>query len=146
MNATAGNGIRTAVIISAVVSLNPIFGGCRGGSMESDVSGTVTLDGKKVGPGTVVFAPAQPGGKPATGSIESDGSYNIKTSRATGLSAGAYRVAVSVREMPQNVKRGDRPPPGKSVIPEKYEDENTSGLQYDVAPGRNTINIELMSR
>lgn len=113
--------------------------------MESDVSGTVTLDGTKVGPGIIVFAPAERGGKPATGSIEGDGSYNLKTSRATGLSAGTYRVAVSILEMPQNVKRGDRPPPGKSLIPEKYGDENTSGLQYDVAPGSNMINIELVS-
>lgn len=114
--------------------------------MESEVSGTVTLDGKKLGPGTIVFAPTDRSAKPATGSIESDGSYTLKTSREYGLSAGTYRVAVSIREMPQNVKRGDRPPVGKLLIPEKYEDDTKSGLQYPVSPGRNTINIELVSR
>ncbi len=120
--------------------------GCRGGSMQSEVSGSVTLDGNKIGPGTIVFAPIGPGGKPATGSIESDGTYKLKTSRDAGLAAGSYRVAVSIRKMPENVKRGDRPPLGKLLIPEKYEDETKSGLQYDVSPGRNTINVELVSK
>ena len=122
--------------------------GCRGGSMESEVAGTVTLDGNKIGPGMIVFVPANSNGKsrPATGSIESDGSYDLKTSRDTGLAAGSYKVAISIRKMPENVKRGDRPPLGKLLIPEKYEDETKSGLQYDVSPGRNTINIELVSR
>jgi len=114
--------------------------------MESEVSGTVTLDGNKIGPGTIVFASVKTGGTPATGSIESDGSYTLNTSRTAGLAAGEYRVVVSIHEMPQNVKRGDRPPLGKSLIPEKYEDDQTSGLKYQVAPGRNTINIELLSR
>ncbi len=114
--------------------------------MESEVSGTVTLDGNKIGPGTIVFAPVVSGGKPAMGSIESDGTYILKTSRDAGLAAGSYRVAVSVHKMPENVKRGDRPPVGKLLIPEKYEDETKSGLRYDVSPGRNTINIELVSK
>jgi hypothetical protein len=136
---------RMSAAISATALIAIVFG-CRGGSMESEVSGTVTLDGNKIGPGTIVFAPTGPGGKPATGSIESDGSYKLKTSRDAGLAAGSYRVAVSIRKMPENVKRGDRPPPGKLLIPDKYEDETKSGLQYDVSPGRNTINIELVSK
>jgi hypothetical protein len=122
-----------------------MFVGCAGSSQESRVSGQVTLDGNNIGPGMVVFAP-EGGGKPATGSIESDGSYTMNTSRDVGLAAGTYKVAVSVREMPQNVKRGDRPPPGKLLIPEKYEQSTTSGLEYEVKPGDNTIDIELSSR
>jgi hypothetical protein len=119
--------------------------GCTDSSQESTVSGHVSLDGNNIGPGMVVFAP-QGGGKPATGSIESDGSYTMNTSREVGLAAGKYNVAVSVREMPQNVKRGDRPPPGKLLIPEKYEQSTTSGLEFEVKPGDNTIDIELTSR
>ena len=136
---------RTCRAISGAV-LVAVFVGCRASSMESEVSGTVTLDGNKIGPGTIVFAPAGGSGKPATGSVESDGSYQLKTSRESGLAAGAYRVAISIRKMPENVKRGERPPLGKLLIPEKYEDEHKSGLQYEVSPGRNTINIELVSR
>ena len=119
--------------------------GCSGSSMESSVSGTVTLDGTGIGPGTVVFAP-EGGGKPATGSVDEDGDYSLMTSRETGLAAGNYKAAVSIRELPENVKRGDRPPLGKSLIPEKYEQSDTSGLAYEVSPGRNTIDIELNSK
>jgi hypothetical protein len=90
----------------------------------------------------LVFAPVD-SGKPASGSIENNGSYSVKTNRELGLAAGKYKVAVSIREVPQNVKRGDRPPPGKLLIPEKYEQTATSGLEYKVEPGSNTIDIEL---
>ncbi len=118
--------------------------GCSGSSQQSQVSGQVTLDGNRIGPGTIVFAPMG-AGRPATGSIDETGSYSMNTSREVGLGAGKYKVAVSIRELPKNVKRGDRPPPGKLLIPEKYEQNTTSGLEYDVTTGRNTIDVELKS-
>jgi hypothetical protein len=121
-----------------------LIAGCSGGSMESTVSGSVTLDGNGIGPGTIVFAPVDIG-KPATGSIEKNGRYTLKTSRDIGLASGDYKVAVSIRELPENVKRGDRPPLGKLLIPEKYEQSATSGLKYTVTPGQNTIDIKLTS-
>jgi hypothetical protein len=129
------------VAISCTAALI-MLAGCNRSSQESQVSGRVKLDGSEIGPGTVVFAPAD-GGKPAIGSIEADGSYTLNTSREPGLAAGKYKVAVSIRELPKNVKRSDQPPPGKLRIPGKYELNTTSGLEYDVAPGRNTIEIDL---
>jgi hypothetical protein len=128
--------------IYCVAAILVMVAGCNQSALESQVSGHVKLDGKPIGPGTVVFAPVN-GGKPATGSIESDGSYFLKTSRESGLSAGKYQVAVSIREMPKDVKRGDRPPLGKLLIPEKYEQSSTSGLEYQVEQGPNTIEIDL---
>jgi hypothetical protein len=118
---------------------------CSKSSQESQVSGNVTLDGKSIGPGMTVFTPVGDG-KPATGSIESDGSYTLLTGREAGLTAGTYKAMVSIRELPKNMKPGDRPPPGKLLIPEKYEQVDTSGLQYEVKPGRNTIDIEMTSK
>jgi len=119
--------------------------GCSKSSQESRVSGHVMVDGNRIGPGTVVYAPVG-GGKPATGSIDEGGNYSMNTSRELGLASGKYKVAVSIREIPQNVKRGDRPPPGKLLIPERYEQNTSSGLEYDVKPGQNTIDIELKSK
>lgn len=116
--------------------------GCGGTTQESEVSGTVMLDGKSIGPGVVVFAPIE-GATPATGTIQADGSYTLMTSREVGLAAGKYRASISIREQPANVKSGDRPPPGKLLIPEKYELSTTSGLEFEVAPGKNSIDIEL---
>jgi hypothetical protein len=116
--------------------------GCNRSSQESLVSGSVTLDGSRIGPGTVVYAPVD-GGKPATGSIDKNGSYTLNTSREPGLASGRYTVAVSIRELPENVKRSDQHPPGKLLIPERYEQSTTSGLEYEVEPGRNSIDINL---
>ena len=73
---------RASVCSCAVVLVMLV--GCNRSSQESQVSGRVTLDGNRIGLGTIVFAPID-GGKPATGSIEADGSYTVKTSRELGL-------------------------------------------------------------
>ena len=129
---------RTAMLIVIVVT------GCHRSSQESQVSGVVTLDGSPIGPGMIVFAPVG-GGTPATGSIERSGSYTLNTSREVGLAAGKYKVAISIRELPENVKRSDQIPPGKLLIPERYEQSTTSGLEYEVKPGGNTIDITLVN-
>ena len=118
--------------------------GCSSSSQEAQVTGRVTLDGSRIGVGTIVFAPVE-GGKPATGSIEADGSYVVNTSREPGLATGTYKVAVSIREMPKDVKRSDQPPPGRLLIPGRYEQADASGLQFEIRPGKNSIDIELTS-
>ena len=122
-----------------------LLSGCSGSTLESQVSGHILLDGARIGPGTVVFAPIG-GGKPATGAVDGSGNYSMSTNHEIGLGAGKYKVAVSIRELPPDIKRGERPPLGKLLVPEKYEDSAKSGLEYDVAPGRNTIDIELKSK
>jgi hypothetical protein len=119
--------------------------GCGGGS-ESEVSGTVKLDGAPVGPGVIVFAPIDGTSNPADGAIQVDGTYFLKTSRQIGLKAGRYKASVSVLDQPE-VKPGERSMvPAKLVTPEKYADASTSGLEYDVVAGDNTINIDLKSK
>jgi hypothetical protein len=122
--------------------------GCSQSVMESRVAGKVTLDGKGVGPGVMVFVPESGhGGNPSTGAIQPDGSYFLKTNRDTGLAPGKYNVSVSVFDQPADVKPGERSmKEAKLVTPEKYVSAETSGLEYDVAPGNNTINIELKSK
>jgi hypothetical protein len=82
-----------AVFSGAIVGVVP---GCSSSSQVSQVSGYVFLDGKHIGPGTVVFAPVG-SGKPATGGIDERGSYSLSTGNEIGLRAGKYKVAVSIR-------------------------------------------------
>ena len=118
--------------------------GC--GGAESTVSGVVSLDGKAVGPGVIVFAPAEGKTNPSDGAIQIDGSYFLKTSRDVGLKAGKYNVGVTVFDQPP-VKPGERSMVvAKRVTPEKFAEPTKSGLQYDVAAGKNTINVELKSK
>jgi hypothetical protein len=119
--------------------------GCSGGDFESSVSGTVTLDGKAIGPGFLVFAPIAGDTNPANGAIQTDGSYELKTANTAGLRAGRYKVSVTVLDQP-DVPPGERSyVVAKSRIPEKYNDLNTSGLEFAVEPGSNTIDIPLSS-
>ena len=142
---TMGIDKRAAIVAChAAAFLVLVVAGCNQSSLESQVSGVVTLDGNSIGPGMIVFAPIG-GGKPAIGAIDDGGDYFLNTSRELGITPGKYRISLSIREVPQNLQRSDQPPPGKSLIPAKYEQAATSGLEYDVVPGSNTIDIELTS-
>jgi hypothetical protein len=115
-------------------------------SLESQVSGKVTLDGKQTGPGVVVFVSEGGQSNPATGAVDLSGDYFLKTSRAKGLAPGKYRVSVSIFDQPTDVKPGERSmKQAKLIIPEKYVSATSSGLEFQVKPGNNTIDIELKS-
>jgi hypothetical protein len=121
--------------------------GCSRSEFESQVSGKVMLDGKGVGPGTIIFAiQGAETGNPATGAIDASGNYSLKTSRAVGLKSGHYRVCVTVFE-PTQGQPGERVyGPSKWLTPQKYGSLDTSGLEYDVKAGSNAIDIELSSK
>ncbi len=122
-----------------------IANGCSGSDFESSVSGTVTLDGKAIGPGFLVFAPVAGDTNPANGAIQTDGRYELKTANTAGLRAGKYKVSVTVLDQP-DVPPGERSyVVAKSRIPEKYSNVETSGLEFDVESGSNTIDIPLTS-
>jgi len=120
--------------------------GCSRSGFDSSVSGSVTLDGKTLGQGGVVFVPISESKNPSVGTIGRDGYYALKTANTPGLNSGKYRVTVSALDTPN-------PPPGvrdttpaKQLVPEKYTNIKTSGIEYDVKSGSNTFNIDLSSK
>jgi hypothetical protein len=121
-------------------------GGCSRSEFEADVAGKVTLDGASVGPGTVVFVPSDGASNPATGTVQVNGEYFLKSNRIRGLPPGHYKAAVSIIHQ-DPVPAGERSTvPAKLVSPAKYADPATSGLEFDVDPGENTLNIDLSSK
>ncbi len=129
--------------IATVFAVSVTMLGC-GARFDANVKGVVTLDGKPIGPGVVIFAPASGEENPATGAIQTDGSYFLKTMNDRGLRPGSYKVAVQIHEIPTDRAYGERDMrPIKFRIPEKYTTIETSGLQYEVEDGSNTIDIEL---
>jgi len=121
--------------------------GCNRSPFDAQVSGTVTLDGAPIGPGVAIFAPEGMKTNPARGAIQPDGTFELKTSRDVGLSPGKYHVSLQIVELPAVAAPGSRDMrPTKSRIPAKYGDTATSGLEYDVVPGSNTIDIALTSQ
>lgn len=120
--------------------------GCNQGPFNADVKGSVTLDGKPVPPGVVIFSAEGGGRNSSRGRIEPGGDYFLVTRHNRGIDAGEYRVAVQVYE------KGDPPGPGERapanlppLVPAKYLSVDTSGLTYTVEPGSNRIDIALTS-
>jgi hypothetical protein len=120
-----------------------LVAGC--GGKPATVSGTITLDGTPLARGSVAFTPVN-GGQKATGVIASDGSYSLNTNRDVGLDVGEYRTTVVSREPGKVDKYGGPPLPGKYLSPKRYANGATSGLQYNVTKGHNSIDIELTSK
>ena len=125
--------------------------GC-GGSNRAEtrkISGTVTLDGRPLTKGHVLFVPER--GRAAKGPIQSDGTYTLGTyGSADGAVLGTHRVAVVCREEAPPIKDKDLgidislARRGRSLIPEHYSETATSGLTFKVTPdGPGTFDIQL---
>lgn len=130
---------------TSLLLLLTVLVGCSQRS-ESNVSGTVSLDGEAIGPGFLVFAPVDGKSNPAKGAIQLNGGYSLKTNNMEGLPAGKYKVSVAVLDQPP-VAPGERSMvAAKSKIPEGYNKVETSGLEFEVKPGSNTIDVPLTSK
>lgn len=116
--------------------------GC--GGKPATVSGVVSLDGKPINRGSVGFTPTQ-GGMQAVGTIQPDGSYELKTNRDLGLDVGEYKVSIAAREPGKEDPNGGPPMPGPFITPRRYARPQSSGLVFQVTKGSNEIDIELSS-
>lgn len=111
---------------------------------DATVSGVVQLDGTPLDHGKVMYV-GEGTGVMAIGKIDSSGDYEVQVATSGGLPSGEYQVKV-ICQAPAAPSVGGAPPaPGKSLIPRKYARGLTSGLQFTVEPGSNTIDLELSS-
>ncbi|MEQ8847313.1 hypothetical protein [Botrimarina sp.] len=136
---------RIARSLLALPLLLPV--GCSPDPYDADVSGVVTLDGEPVGPGVLSFVPADKTQNPSKGNVDDQGRYFLKTKHERGIDSGRYQVAVQAFKPGEIVAPGERAnKPSIPAVPEKYLRVTTSGLSYDVEPGRQTIDIALTSQ
>lgn len=119
--------------------------GC-GSEFGATAEGIVTLDGKPISPGLITFAPEDPGIAPAVSDLDSNGRFVLITNKKPGVRPGKYRVAIQAFR-PPDVPMGQRTmTPSERLVPEKYFDVNTSGLEFTIDPGSNDIPVELTSK
>ena len=111
------------------------------------VHGVVSLDGNPLRGGLVRFEPSSPGPSSscfgAEGTIGSDGTYRLTTSSVNegtndGALPGMYRVVVLPGQ--ETTAQNSR------VIPSKYYSLAGSGLEFEVKPNDNLIDIRLTSK
>ena len=126
------------------------------------VTGTVTSQGKPVAGAAITFVPTGEEGEAASAITDSVGKYALTTWQAgDGARPGDYRVKVSKQEqttvdpskMVKNlsieeeqkiyVESKKPPPPAKSLIPRKYQDDQASGLVHKVEKKPTTIDIKI---
>lgn len=120
--------------------------GCSSGRDTTySVEGTVQVDGQLVTGGAVAFESVEPGSdgkrRTARGTIGPDGTYRLTTfTRGDGALAGRHRAMVVNTTLfdPESER-----PPSASVIPGRYSAFETSGLEFDVKPEPNRIDIGL---
>ncbi len=128
---------------------------------HATVRGKVTYNGKPVTFGQVLFVPVEPPKdglmQPASGSINTDGTYELKSQADPGAVLGEHKVVVVsvVGDKPADPadapKDNAAPAPSKtskavafkSSIPKKYSDPGGTPLTRKVVPGANTIDLEL---
>jgi hypothetical protein len=152
-------------VVAALLLALPACGRSR--PAVAPVSGRITLDGKPVTTGVVVFYPQT--GRPATGPIGPDGRYTLGTFTPTdGALPGSHRVVIESRTVstgpPRPARQTTPPPPGipddiaqewvagtlsaiatetEWFVPEKYAAQSTTPLRADVAAGSNVIDFVL---
>jgi hypothetical protein len=120
------------VVLSALGGL--CVAGCGSGAVVP-VQGTVTVDGKPLPGGTVVFHPDPAGdGTPrqeARATIQLDGSYHLSTNGRPGAVPGRYKVCIIAVKARATKAGGWTVQP---LIAPKFGSPATSGLEVEVGP------------
>ena len=110
------------------------------------VTGTVTLGGTPVGPGSVMFEPIGPDNsttRAAVGHFKDDGKYVLKSAgNRAGAQVGEYQVTIHAGG---EGAFGDEQTGSNqtSRIPDRYRDSRSSDLTATVEPGKQTIDSDL---
>lgn len=131
-------------IVAAIFLACGALAGCRNSDQleTAAVTGKITLNGKPLGKGIVIFTPAL--GRAARGLIDAEGAYQLTTYKnGDGAIVGRHGVAVVVAD--ENSTGGVE---GGivSIVPFKYAVPATSGLEFDVRSSlRNEANFDLKS-
>lgn len=106
------------------------------------VRGKVTYQGKELTHGTVMFVPEK--GPAATGEIQRDGTYVLKTYRdGDGAVLGRHTVAITVLEDTSGRLPEERTPLPKMLLPPKYSNNKQSGVTANVEDKDNVIDLPL---
>lgn len=137
--------VRSRFLFAALVVLLLCLAGC-GQKDWGHVTGTVTVEGAPVGPGTILFEPTEreeTTTRAAIGYFQEDGKYSlISAGKVEGIKAGEYRVMI--RGGSQEASGDEQVDPNMTTkIPARYRENRSSGLTATVKPGNQTIDFDL---
>jgi hypothetical protein len=141
------SGLTRVLALCLSATLGGLVLGCGDGEdahpATVPVQGKVTYKGEPVPKGTITFQPD--GGRPAVGEIQPDGTYQLSTfGDKDGAIPGPHKVMIIANtgdptKMPSS--------PGyvvpKDLVPKKYADLKTSGLEITVSKDKTAYNFDL---
>ena len=110
-------------------------------------SGQVLYKGEPVDGATVTFQPVDAGGKPGSALTDSEGRFEVRTfDEGDGLTAGSQRVAIQKTQMVDKsgkvvelVTDDGMGLTEENVLPKKYADFKTSGIEVKIQEGENEL-------
>jgi hypothetical protein len=108
------------------------------------VQGKVTYHGQPVPKGTITFQPDD--GQTATGEIQPDGTYRLGTfAEKDGAVPGHHKVMIIANDADPTKMPGSSPgyKPPKDLVPKKYSQLETSGLEATVTKEKTAYDFEL---
>ena len=124
-----------------------VFAGCGFGPSLYPVTGQVTLDGKPLPSGNVVFWPDKNKGNTSTvqptGQVQ-DGKFVVKTQGSDGAPVGWYSVTVTSTEKIDSTK----PLEVKNPIDDRFREAANTTLKVEVvaAPTTNAYDLKVTSK
>ena len=136
-----------ALLAAALVASLGGSVGCSRRPAVVPVSGRVTLDGKPLEFGSVMIQPAA--GPAARSTIGPGGTFTASTfAPGDGAIVGpaTVRVACYEQQRPGAKASDGELALGKSLVPEKYTQFETSGIRVTIAAGMAPLEIELTSK
>jgi hypothetical protein len=137
--------VRTVLWPLTVLPALVLAAGCEKDNGRQEVSGTVTLGGKPLPDGIIMFIPVSAEQGTQVSVAISNGAYRVP--RDKGLVPGKYKVAISSVDG-KTPESGDAPPgpsgnfASKNRIPPEYNQD--SKIEVEVKKGQpNTFNYEI---
>jgi hypothetical protein len=138
--------IRASLAAASLVAGLSLAAGCGGDAGRGSVKGKVTVGGKPLPKGMITFL-SEGGNKDPYSAAIVNGEYAIPD-----MPAAPARVYIvpPASNGPPPVDRGDSTPalrPGRQtrlVVPERYQNAQTSGLTLTVNKGENTFDADLV--
>lgn len=128
--------------LAALAVLTCLFGVIGCGSGRYPVNGRVTYpDGSPLTEGNVIGQRGE-GVTSVTvqGRVHSDGSFSWGTERpGDGALPGKYRVMVVTRGLGDSERAQGMQP----AVDSKYENPETSGIEFEVKPGKNRLDVKV---
>ncbi len=134
------------------LSMLAVLPACSKAIKTEGVTGVITYNGEPLADATVKFIPTDSTGSQSYGKTNEKGEYKLQTllgAADAGTTPGEYKVTVDCIETYETGNMIEEnggevaETKARSVIPEKYNNAETSGLTATVNPGDNAIDFDL---